>query len=177
MYKSIIFPYLILHRKENFLLMDKSVNSTSLFYPIPPSSIVDPKYCVSLVLNVHIYFTAEQGNAEVVIKLITCFYPHYYHQIFLLKKHMVKHRKIWFFNYLSISMLFRTFTKNSKSYHIMKNIVIYYFISSILVYQNISNILINWNEIAFFILTHIHHLPTNYIYSFTAVVLFGIFSW
>ena len=64
---KIIFPYLILHRKENFLLMDKSINSTSLLYPIPPSGIVDLKYCVSLVLNIHIQFNAEQGNAEVVI--------------------------------------------------------------------------------------------------------------
>ena len=163
----IIFPYLILHWKENFLLMDKSVNSTSLLYPIPPSSIVDSKYCVSSVLNIHIYFTAKLGNAEVVIEPITCYHPHYYHQIFLLKKHMVKH----IFYFLTIyqfqcysELCLRVLKANSQ-------------IRKILVNENISNILINWDEIAYFILTRIHHFPTNYIYSFIAVALFCIFSW
>ena len=105
MYMRIIFPYPVINRKENFLLMDKSLNSTSLLYSIPPSSIVDTKYCVSLVLNIHISFTAEQGNAEVVIEPIVCFYPHYYHQVFLEETYGQAQKNLFFELFINFNVL------------------------------------------------------------------------
>ena len=57
-------------------------------------------------------------------------------------------QKTDFLNYISISMLFGTFSKNNpKIYYIMNTS----YIRKILVYENISNILINCDEIAHFI--------------------------